>query len=160
MCPNRNVPTFSLRVSARLSTRFWICLLDMADFWTSSKNQTRGQLDQQTHVRTDLATQATISIVLGLSAFLTFCVCLTTSAEALVLILDRSSCDRDGLPSMRQGKGRKTMQRNYLNYQTLHSDGSRFYTVSRRKRCLRLQDWMLSWSVNTRYVRNHFPPSD
>ncbi|MCJ1319438.1 hypothetical protein MMC15_004774 [Xylographa vitiligo] len=45
----------------------------MADFWISSTNQTRGQLDQQTHVRTDLATQATISIVLGLSAFLTFC---------------------------------------------------------------------------------------
>ena len=42
------------------------------DLWAYETNKTNLQL--QTNVKVDLATQATISIVLGLSAFLTFCV--------------------------------------------------------------------------------------
>lgn len=42
------------------------------NLWAQEKNKTG--LEQQTNVRTDLATQAAISVVLGLSAFFTFCV--------------------------------------------------------------------------------------
>lgn len=45
----------------------------MEDLWIA-KNRSHRTLDDQAKVKTDLATQATISIVLGLSAFLTFCV--------------------------------------------------------------------------------------
>ncbi|MCJ1404606.1 hypothetical protein MMC11_007832 [Xylographa trunciseda] len=71
----------------------------MADFWVALKNSTRPQLDQQTHVRTDLATQATISIVLGLSAFLTFCF-LRPRWTALYAARKRQKNDAAKLPEL------------------------------------------------------------
>ncbi|MCJ1391137.1 hypothetical protein MMC18_003999 [Xylographa bjoerkii] len=63
------------------------------------KNQTGSRLDQQTHVRTDLATQATISVVLGLSAFLTFCF-LRPRWTALYAARKRQKNDAAKLPDL------------------------------------------------------------
>ena len=53
----------------------------MDDFWASHKDKLDGGVDKQTHDQRDLATQATISVVLGLSAFIAFCVSRNVMAD-------------------------------------------------------------------------------
>lgn len=103
-------------------------------------------LRDQTENNRDLITQSAISIALGLSAFIAFCVRSSLHAWKLVLMMVALRFyGQDGPVSTRLGKGKNRPPRCCRNYQTHCLDGFRFCIELRRNRFWPQQDWMPLW---------------
>ena len=87
--------------------------------------------------RRDLATQATISIVLGLFAFLLFCVSSGSYYLFGFRLADKlvpSSFGLDGPPCMPPARSKRMKRINFLNFQIHSSDGCLYSTESPTRR--------------------------
>ena len=98
-------------------------------------------LRDQTENNRDLITQSAISIALGLSAFIAFCVRSSLHAGKLVLIMIALRFyGQDGRVSTRLGKGKNRQPQCSRNYQTHCLDGFRCCTGLRTNRFWPQQD--------------------
>lgn len=130
---------FRTHVDTQLRSRTSVAVI-MDLVHTFNKEEHNPWLDQRRSPR-DLWIQTAISVALGASAFLAFCVSLLPLFTEAWLTCRRSSV-RDGASSMLHGRDKKMQQRNSQNFQSQCLDGYQSFTELRVRRHLHLQGLM------------------
>ena len=121
----------------------------MDDFATFRSDYSKGMGTQKSE--RDVVNQIILSVALGLSAFLGFCVGHPDQSIASGLTISDRSCDLNGQVYTPHARSNGTKQASCPSYQNRYLAGSSPYGALPTSRSSRLRVWMLMWYV-TRYL--------